>query len=159
MCRAELQLPAPGRPAAQAGLSWPSANSPSRRPLRTMFVGAAVGDGLPDVPVCEANNHRRWFQTAPACKQSPSQASPDSPLYTRGPLVRCRPSSLSLRGAQRRGLRATAASGGGKGAKKLGKHLPWRERSEAGRLSVNPEISGKQVFEPSEIYGIQLPGD
>ena len=68
-------------------------------------------------------------------------------------------SGLSLRGAKRRGLRATAASGGGKGAKKLGRHLPWRERSEAGRLSVNPEISGKQVFEPSEIYSIQLPGD
>ena len=48
--------------AAQAGLSWPSANSPSGRPLRTMFVGASVGDGVLDVPVCEANNHRRWFQ-------------------------------------------------------------------------------------------------
>jgi len=37
------------------------------------------------------------------------------------------------------GLRATAAGGGDKGAKKLGSRLPWRKRSEAGRLSGNPE--------------------
>ena len=36
-------LPAPGRR--------------GRRPLRIRFVG----DGLPDIPVCEANNRRRWF--------------------------------------------------------------------------------------------------
>ena len=65
-----------GRPVAQASLSWPSANSPS--PLAA----------APAVP----------SRIAPACTQSPSQASPDSPLYTRGPLVRYRPSGLSLRG-------------------------------------------------------------
>ena len=59
-----------------------------------------------------------------------------------------RPAS-SLRGAKRRGaqgsaacgLRATAASGGGKGAKKVGSHLVLRKQSVAQNLSGNPEES------------------
>ena len=42
--------------------------------LRTMFVGAAVGDGVPDVPVCEANNHRRWFQKYKCLHTTPPSA-------------------------------------------------------------------------------------
>ena len=61
---------------------------------------------------------------------------------------------LSLRGAKRRGpqgsaasgLRATAASGGGKGAKKLGSHLVLRKQRAAQNLSGNPE-------EPSDRSG------
>ena len=57
--------------------------------------------------------------------------------------------ALSLRGAKRRGaqgsaacgLRATAASGGGKGAKKVGSHLVLRKQSVAQNLSGNPEES------------------
>ena len=57
--------------------------------------------------------------------------------------------ALSLRGAKRRGaqgsaacgLRATAASGGGKGAKKVGSHLVLRKQSAAQSLSGNPEES------------------
>ena len=57
--------------------------------------------------------------------------------------------ALSLRGAKRRGpqgsaasgLRATAASGGGKGAKKLGSHLVLRKQRAAQNLSGNPEES------------------
>ena len=55
--------------------------------------------------------------------------------------------ALSLRGAKRRGpqgsaasgLRATAASAGGKGAKKLGSHLVLRKQRAAQTLSGNPE--------------------
>ena len=62
--------------------------------------------------------------------------------------------ALSLRGAKRRGaqgsaacgLRATAASGGGKGAKKVGSHLVLRKQSVAQNLSGNPE-------EPSDRSG------
>ena len=50
-----------------------------RRPLRTMFVGTVVGDGLPDVPVCEANNHRRWFRIAGACRHLIRPFGPPSP--------------------------------------------------------------------------------
>ena len=39
------------------------------------------------------------------------------------------------------GLRATAASGGGKGAKKLGSHLDLRKQRAAQSLSGNPEES------------------
>ena len=44
-------------------------------------------------------------------------------------------------GSAARGLRATAASGGGKGAKKLGSHLVLRKQRAAQMLSANPDLS------------------
>ena len=38
------------------------------------------------------------------------------------------------------GLQATAASGGGKGAKKLGRHLALHKRIAVQGLSANPDI-------------------
>ena len=68
----------------------PARGSSRRRPLQAMFVDVFVGDGLPDVPVCEANNHRRWFRMAPACRQPLSQPLADSSPCTREPLVQCK---------------------------------------------------------------------
>ena len=45
-------------------------------PYEPMFVGTVVGDGLPDVPVCEANNHRRWFRRSAACTRVVEDADP-----------------------------------------------------------------------------------
>ena len=54
-----------------------------------------------------------------------------------------------------KGLRATAASGGGKGVKKLGRNLALCEQSEAQSISSNP--ARRLCKKPSPMRGFLSP--